>query len=70
MSQATLKRPVVIVNAIIIVLEIIAFIHDCMVFGLSLFKWYTVDSNLLQLIVSSLVVYYCVNLPCLKTRAS
>ena len=45
MNQATLKRPVLIVNTIIVILEIIAFIHDCTVFGLSLFKWYTVDSN-------------------------
>ena len=54
------KRPVVIINVIIIVLEFIAFIHDCVAFGLSLFKWYTVDSNILQLVVSLLVVYYCV----------
>ncbi|MBP3205220.1 MAG: hypothetical protein J6E41_10255 [Lachnospiraceae bacterium] len=59
MKKATLKRPVVIVNLIVVILEIIAFIHDCTVFGLSLFKWYTVDSNLLQLVVSALVVYFC-----------
>ena len=59
MYRKTWKQPVVIVNLIIIILEIIAFIHDCTVFGLSLFKWYTVDSNLLQLVVSALVVYYC-----------
>ena len=59
MKQATLKQPVMIVNLIIVILEIIAFIHDCTVFGLSLFKWYTVDSNLLQLVVSALVVYFC-----------
>ena len=41
-------------------LEIIAFIHDCTEFGLSMFKWYTIDSNILQLFVSVLVVYYCV----------
>ena len=60
MNRSTLiKRPVVIINTILVILEIIAFIHDCTVFGLSLFKWYTVDSNLLQLVVSALVVYYC-----------
>ena len=55
-----LQRPIVIVNLLIIILEIIAFIHDCTVFGLSLFKWYTVDSNILQLVVSISVVYYCI----------
>ncbi len=59
MSPTTLKRPVVTVNLILVILEIIALIHDCMVFGPGLFKWYTVDSNLLQLAVSALVVYYC-----------
>lgn len=54
------KRPVVIVNVIIVVLETIAFIHDCIAFGTSMFKWYTIDSNILQLIVSALVVYFCV----------
>lgn len=54
------KRPVVIVNVIIVVLETIAFIHDCVAFGISMFKWYTIDSNILQLIVSALVVYFCV----------
>ena len=54
------KRPVVIVNVIIVVLETIAFIHDCGAFGISMFKWYTIDSNLLQWIVSAFVVYFCV----------
>lgn len=54
------KRPVMVVNIIIVVLEIIAFIHDCMVFGPALFKWYTIDSNILQMIVSAAIVYYCV----------
>ena len=59
--MAATKRttPVIIINTIIIVLEIIAFIHDCVVFRTGLFQWYTVDSNILQLIVSSFVVYYC-----------
>ena len=55
----TSKRPVIAVNTILIILEIIALIHDCTVFGTSLFKWYTIDSNVLQLCVSALVVYYC-----------
>lgn len=54
------RRTAIIINSILIVLEIIAFIHDCTEFGLSMFKWYTIDSNILQLFVSALVVYYCV----------
>ena len=54
------KRPVVIINGIIVVLELIAFIHDCTAFGINMFKWYTIDSNILQLIVSAFVVYFCV----------
>ena len=52
------NRPVIIVNAILVVLELIAFIHDIYSFGAETFKWYTVASNVLQLIVSSLVLYY------------
>ena len=52
-------RPVVIINVIIIVLEIIAFLHDCKAFGLSMFTWYTIDSNILQLVISAVIVYYC-----------
>jgi len=54
-----LARPVVIVNVVIVVLEIIALIHDCMVFGPAMIKWYTIDSNVLQMGVSVLVVYCC-----------
>ena len=53
------RRPLLIVNVILIILEIIALIHDCVVFGAGLFRWYTIDSNVLQLIVSALVVYSC-----------
>lgn len=52
------NRSAIIVNAILVVLELIAFIHDIYSFGAETFKWYTVDSNVLQLIVSSLVLYY------------
>ena len=42
-------------------MEIIALIHDIYAFGIDLFVWYTVDSNVLQLFISALVVYYCLN---------
>lgn len=40
--------------------ETIALIHDCMVFGVGLFNWYTVDSNILQLVLSALIVFCCI----------
>ena len=53
------KKPVVLINLLIIALELIAFVHDCTVFGAAMFKWYTIDSNVLQLIISAIVVYFC-----------
>ena len=53
------RRPVIGVNLLLVLLELIAFFHDCSVFGIGLFKWYTVDSNVLQLVVSIFVVCYC-----------
>lgn len=52
-------RTVLYVNLVIVVLEIIAFIHDVNAFKLGLFEWYTVDSNVLQLVISGFVVFYC-----------
>jgi len=54
-----IEKKAVIVNIILIVLEFIAFIYDLYSFKFGLFKWYTVDCNVLQLIVSALVVIYC-----------
>lgn len=54
------SRQVIAVNAVIVALEVIAFIHDIYSFGIETFKWYTVDSNVLQLFVSAIVLYYCV----------
>ncbi len=52
------KRAVYYINLILLVLEIIALIHDVYAFGFGLFEWYTVDSNVLQLLVSGIIVYY------------
>ena len=52
------KKALIAVNIVIVVLETIALIHDCYAFGISLFEWYTVDSNVLQLIVSVFVVLF------------
>jgi hypothetical protein len=54
------KKALIAVNIVIVVLEIIAFIHDCYAFGISLFEWYTVDSNVLQLIISAAVIFFCI----------
>lgn len=54
------KGPVLAVNVILVIFEIAALVHDCAVFGTGLFQWYTIDSNVLQMCVSALVVYYCV----------
>ena len=53
------SRSLIIVNIVLLILEIVAFIHDCLSFGPDLFVWYTVDSNVLQLLISGLVLYYC-----------
>ena len=54
-----IKKRLIIVNVVLLILEIVAFVHDCLSFGPGLFIWYTVDSNVLQLLVSGLVLYYC-----------
>ena len=52
------RKAVIAVNVILVILEIIALIHDCYAFGIGLFEWYTVDSNVLQLVVSALVLLF------------
>ena len=46
-------------NIVLLILEVVAFVHDCYAFGVGLFVWYTVDSNVLQLLISGMVLYYC-----------
>ena len=45
------------IHIILIVLEIIALIHDLQVFGLAMFQYYTIDSNILQMLVSAAIVF-------------
>ena len=55
-----LVRPVKItitIHAILAILEIIALIHDIQVFGLAMFSYYTIDSNILQMLVSACILY-------------
>ena len=51
-------KPVLVVNLILVIIEIIALIHDIYAFGSKLFEWYTIDSNVLQLVISGLIIYY------------
>ena len=44
------------VNLILVILETVALVHDIYAFGFGLFEWYTVDSNVLQLVVSVWVI--------------
>ena len=46
-----------IIHVILFILEVIALIHDLHAFGLSMFKYYTIDSNLLQMVVSGIIAY-------------
>lgn len=52
------NKPVLVVNLILVIIEIIALIHDIFAFGSRLFEWYTIDSNVLQLVISGLIIYY------------
>ena len=53
-------RAVFYINLILVILEAIAFAHDVYAFEFGLFEWYTVDSNVLQLIISGFVIFYVV----------
>ena len=46
------------IHAILTILEIIALIHDIQAFGLSMFSYYTINSNILQMLVSAGMLYY------------
>lgn len=45
------------IHAILVILEIIAFIHDIQAFGILMFSYYTIDSNILQMLVSAGMLY-------------
>ena len=53
-----IMKKAVELHIILFVMEIVALIYDIHVFGLSMFKYYTIDSNILQLIVSAMILYY------------
>jgi hypothetical protein len=55
-----MKRLVIIpaLHAVILIAEVIAFIHDIQAFGIGMFQYYTINSNLLQMIVSACFLVY------------
>ena len=52
------NRSLIVVNIVLLILELVAFVHDCYAFGVGLFVWYTVDSNVLQQPVSVIVLWF------------
>jgi len=42
-----------VLHAVIFLIEVIALIHDIQVFGIGMFQYYTIDSNILQMLVSA-----------------
>jgi hypothetical protein len=48
----------VFLHAILAILEIIAFVHDIRAFGIGMFQYYTIDSNILQMVVSICMLVY------------
>ena len=55
-----MKKLTIALHLVLIVLELAALFHDFSAFGFAMFKYYTIDSNLLQLLVSILLVYFLV----------
>ena len=51
-------KKLAIVHILLIALEMTALIHDVRSFGAALFKYYTIDSNVLQLAVSAAIVWW------------
>lgn len=53
-----MKKTAIAIHTVLIVLEIIALIHDIYVFGFGgMFQYYTIDSNILQLLVSAAIIF-------------
>ena len=56
--EDSMKKTAFAFHTALIILEIAALVHDLQSFGLGMFKYYTIDSNLLQLAVSALSLLY------------
>ena len=52
------NKTAVLLHGILAFLEVIALIHGIRVFGAGMFRYYTIDSNVLQLIVSACILAY------------
>lgn len=47
----------ILIHCLLVALELIALIHDIYSFGLGSFRYYTIDSNVLQMFVSGAIIY-------------
>ena len=56
-KRKSILKKTIATHIILIILEFIALIHDLQVFGLAMFKYYTIDSNILQMLVSAAIVF-------------
>ena len=52
------NKAAIVLHGIMVILELIAVIHDIRVFGGGMFQYYTIDSNVLQMIVSACLLAY------------
>ncbi len=52
------EKTAVVLHGILVILEVIALIHDIKAFGAGMFQYYTIDSNVLQLVVSVCFLVY------------
>ena len=53
-----MRKKLIVIHLVLIVLEVVALVHDLQVFGAGMFRYYTIDSNLLQLIVSACLLAF------------
>ena len=56
-----IMNKILILHTVLIILEVIARIHDVAVFGAGLFAYYTIDSNILQMFISAISIKYIKN---------
>ena len=53
-----MKKKTIIMHSLLVLLELIALVHDIRVFDAGLFQYYTINSNILQMLVSGCMVYF------------
>ena len=53
-----MRKKAAVVHTVVVILEVVALIHDFFAFGMPMFQYYTIDSNILQLVISAAILYY------------